>query len=99
MVQHLPTTDSAFHFPTERQPHSSDWVFNHPLNDTVWEEFFPNAPFWRTSLGQSISDYGTTTTKLEPYVITPLRKSLYMLCKMQNYSRNISIICGIWEKI
>ena len=62
--------DTTFHFPMEGQTDALDWLFNHPLDDTVGAEFGPNAPFWRTSLWKSISEYGTT----RPSYVTPMRE-------------------------
>ena len=74
LVQQPPTVDSTFHFPPKGKLSSSYWVFNHPSDDTIGTESGPNAPFWKTSLGQSISDSRTTTTELEPSILSPLRK-------------------------
>ena len=37
-----------------------DWVFYPPSDDPVASKFGPNAPFWETSLGWTISKYDTT---------------------------------------
>ena len=74
LVQQPPMADTTFHFLMKGQPGSLDWVFNHPSDDTIGIEFGTNSPFWRTSIGKSISEYGTT--KPEPSVLTALRKSL-----------------------
>ena len=48
---------------------SSNWVFDLPSDDTEGVEYGPNSPFWRTSLGQSISEFGTT----RPSFVNPAR--------------------------
>ena len=61
---------------TEGQADSSNWTFNHPPDEAVEAEYGPNSPFWRTSLGVSIANYGTTTTEPEPSILSPLRRRL-----------------------
>ena len=77
MVQLPPAADTTFCFPMEGQPDASESTFNHPLDETIEGECGLNVPFWRTSLGQFIAKYETTTTELEPYVISLLRKLLH----------------------
>ena len=60
----------------EGQASSSNWTFNHPPDEVVEAEYGPNASFWRTSLGQSIADYGTATTESESSILYPLRRHL-----------------------
>ena len=74
LVQLPPTMDTTFHFSMEGQPDSSNWTVNHPLDETIDVEYGPNAPFWRTSLGKTIVEYGITTT--EPNILAPLRTRL-----------------------
>ena len=74
LVQMPPAMDTTFHFLMEGQPSSSDWTVNHPPDETIEEEYVPNAPFWRTSLGQTIAKYKTST--IEPYILAPLRTRL-----------------------
>ena len=71
LVQRHSTEDVVFRFQPEGQPGSSNWVFNHPSDDTVAAEFGPNAPFLETSLGQAIFEYGTT----RPSYLTPTQES------------------------
>ena len=68
LVQQPSTEDISFLFPTEGQPGSSNWVFNHPSHDTVATYFGSNDLFWETPLGKSISEYGTT----RPSYVTPI---------------------------
>ena len=56
---------------------SSNWMFNHPPDETIEVEYGPNSPFCRTSLRQSIAEYGTTTTEPDPSILSPLRIMLY----------------------
>ena len=46
LVEHPPTTDNTFHFPMEGHVGSSNWVVDHPYDDTKGTEYGPNAPFW-----------------------------------------------------
>ena len=68
IVQKPSIEDTTFHFQTEGQPSAPDWMFNHSLDDIVEAEFCPTTPFWETSLGHSISEYGTT----QPSYVTPI---------------------------
>ena len=62
----------------EGQPGSSNWVFNHPSDDTLGVEFCPNAPFWRTYLGQDIFKYGTIRTSyVNPIREAPLNEEMF----------------------
>ena len=54
----------------EGQPGTFDWTVNHRPDQTIEVEYVPNAPFWRTSLGQTIAEYGTTTIELEPSTLS-----------------------------
>ena len=76
MVQIPPAADTNFDFPMEGQPDTFEWIINHPPDKTIEAEYGPNAPFWRTSLGQTMAKYETTTTKLEPPTLSPLRRGL-----------------------
>ena len=58
----------------EGQPGSSNWTVNHPPDETIEVGYGPNAPFWITSLGQTIVEYGTTTTEAD--ILAPLRTRL-----------------------
>ena len=53
LVEQSPTADTAFHFPMEGHVGTSNWV-DGPYDDTKGTKYGPNAPFWRTSLGQAI---------------------------------------------
>ena len=46
-------------------------MFNHPFADIVALEFGLVAPFWDISLGQYISEYGTT----RPSYVTPIQET------------------------
>ena len=74
LVQLPPTMDTTFHFLMEGQPGSSDWTINHPPDETIEAEYGLNTPFWRTSLGKTISQYKTTI--MEPDIFVPLRTRL-----------------------
>ena len=52
LVEHPPTTDNTFHFMMEGHVGSSNWVFDCPYDDTKGTKYVPNAPFWRTYMGQ-----------------------------------------------
>ena len=69
LVEHPPTTDNTFHFSMEGHVGSSYWVVDCPYNDTKETKYGPNAPFWRTYLGQAISEFGTT----RPSFVNPVR--------------------------
>ena len=98
LVQLPPVADSTFHFQMKFQPISSDWVFNHPSDDTVGAEFGSNDPFWRTSLGQSIYEYGTTTAKADPSVLTPLRKFIqYSSSNAEFFQKSIENLCSMGD--
>ena len=45
LVKEPPMVDTTFHFPMEGRAGSSNWVFNHPSDDTRGAKFGPNAPF------------------------------------------------------
>ena len=49
----------AFHFPMESHVCSPNWVYR-LFNDTEGTEYGPNAPFWRTSVGQANFEFGVT---------------------------------------
>ena len=72
LVQLTLEVNTSFHFPTEGRPRSSEWIGNHPPDETTGEKYGPNAPFWRTSLGQTIAGYGIATTESEPDILTSL---------------------------
>ena len=72
LVQLTPEANTSFHFPTEGQPGSSDWIGNHPLDETIGVEYGPNDPLWRTSLGQTIAGYGIPTIESESDIVAPL---------------------------
>ena len=55
----------------EGQPHAPDWVFNHSSDDTMETEFGRVDAFWKTSLGQAVSEYRTT----RPYYVTPIQET------------------------
>ena len=69
LVKKLPMADNTFHFPMEGHLGSSNWVVNHPSDDTEGTKYGPSAPFWKTSLGQSIYEFGTT----RPSFVNPSR--------------------------
>ena len=52
--------DIAFHFLMEGHFGSSNLVVDHLCDDTEGTEYRLNAPFWITSLGQAIFEFGTT---------------------------------------
>ena len=54
MVQQPPTTDTSFHSPMEGQIDGIDET-----------EYGPDAPFWKTSMGQAISDFGVIRPSFE----------------------------------
>ena len=56
LVQQSPTTDTSFHSPMEGHTDSP-----------VETEYGPNAPFWRTSMGQAIFEFGV----IRPYFENP----------------------------
>ena len=60
LVEMSPMTDTTFHFLMEGYVGSSNWVINHPFDDIEGTKYVPNAPFWRTYLGQAIFEFGTT---------------------------------------
>ena len=45
LVQLTPEANTSFHFPMEGRLGSSDWIGNHPLDETIGVEYGPNAPF------------------------------------------------------
>ena len=51
---------------------SSDWIGNNPPDESTRAEYGPNAPFWRTSLGQTIARYGIATIESKPDILAPL---------------------------
>ena len=53
LVEQPPTTDIVFLFPMEGHVGSSNSV-DRPYDDTKGTKYGPNAPFWRTSMGQAI---------------------------------------------
>ena len=90
LVQMPLADDPPFLFLMEGQAGSSNWMFNHPPDETIEVEYGPNSPFWRTSLGKSIAEYITTTTKPEPFILSPLRQLIH---------RNPSNEYFFWESI
>ena len=78
----------------EGQPGTFDWTVNHPPDQTIEAEYGPNAPFWITSLGQTIADYGTTTTEPEPSTLSPLRRTLENVPSNEEFSENLLSICA-----
>ena len=69
LVKQPPTADTTFHFSMEGHVGSSNWVFDCPYDDTEGKKYCPNAPFWRTYLGQAIFEFGTT----RPSFVNPTR--------------------------
>ena len=61
VVQHPSLCDSTFHFLIEGYSGAQYWVFSQPSYDPVASKSSPIAPFWDTSLVQTISEYGATT--------------------------------------
>ena len=51
--------DTAFHFRMEGHVGSSNWV-DRPFDYIEGIDYGPNAPFWRTYMGQAISEFGVT---------------------------------------
>ena len=49
LVQQPPTTDTSFHSSMEGH-----------IDSPLEIEYGPNAPFWRTSMGQALSEFGVT---------------------------------------
>ena len=86
LVQLPATKNTTIHFSMEGQPSSSDLTVNHPPNETIEAEYGPNSPFWRTSLGNTIVEYGTTTIEPEPNIIAPLRIRLQNAASNEEFS-------------
>ena len=59
IIEQPSTNDTSFHFWAKGKPNPYDWLVSHPPDDIVAVEFGPNVPFWETSLGHAISEYGT----------------------------------------
>ena len=76
LVEMHPAANLPLRSSTEGQAGSSNQTFNHPPDEAVEAEQGPNDPFWRTSLGQAIVDYGTTTIEPEPSILSFLRRGL-----------------------
>ena len=68
LVELPPMTDNTFHFPMEGHVGSLNWV-DHPSDDTKGTYYGPNAPFWRTSMGQALSYFWV----IIPYFVNPPR--------------------------
>ena len=59
LVKQPPMADTSFNFPMEGHVGSSNWVVDRPSDDTKGTKYVLNAPFWRITLGQVISEFGT----------------------------------------
>ena len=61
VVKQPSSRDSTFQFPVEGYSGAQYWVFSQPSDDPVASKFGSIAPFWYTSIGQTVSEYVTTT--------------------------------------
>ena len=89
-----PMADIAFHFLMEGHFGSSNLVVDHLCDDTEGIEYHLNAPFWITSLGQAIFEFGTTRPSFfnPPSNEETYRRLQPTMDHLHNFQENISNI-------